>query len=299
MYQINGLTAWSLQALLIDMMVIIALFVSLKYIKGWVSNLHANDEITEKDNFAFGLSFAAGLAGLAIVLTGITSGAFADSLLAEATQMAGYGIVGIILIKIGHFFQDKVALQKVNLHDEIIKGNITAALIDFGHVISVAIVIRSALIWVLTEGWYGLPIVVVAFIIGNVCMLLISQYRVQLFKRTNRSGDCLQQAILDNNIAVGIRYAGFLIGSALALTAATGIAPYVADNITSSLVYWSVSALGSLVAFILLHLIMIKIILAGKDISDEVNRQKNIGVATISAAISFAIGMTMATLLGA
>jgi uncharacterized membrane protein YjfL (UPF0719 family) len=141
--------------------------------------------------------------------------------------------------------------------------------------------------------------VIAAFIIGNICMLLISQYRVQLYKRTNRNGDCLQQAILDNNIAVGIRYAGFLIGSALALTAATGIAPYMADNINASLIYWTVSAVGSLIAFIILHLVMIKIILAGKDISDEVNRQKNIGVATISAAISFAIGITMATLLGA
>lgn len=299
MYQINGLTAWSIQALLIDFVIIVALFVSLKFIKGWVSNLHANDEITEKDNFAFGLSFAGGLAGLAIVLTGVTSGAFADSLLQEATQMAGYGLIGIALIKLGHFFQDKVALQKVNLHDEIIKGNITAALIDFGHVISVAIVIRSALIWVLTEGWYGLPIVIAAFVVGNICMLLISQYRVQLYKRTNRNGDCLQQAILDNNIAVGIRYAGFLIGSALALTAATGIAPYLADNINSSLLFWTLSALGSLMAFIVLHLVMIKVILAGKDISDEVNRQRNIGVATISAAISFAVGMTMATLLGA
>ncbi|MBE0364838.1 hypothetical protein PULV_a4202 [Pseudoalteromonas ulvae UL12] len=299
MYQINGLTAWSIQALLIDFVIIVTLFVSLKFIKGWVSNLHANDEITEKDNFAFGLSFAGGLAGLAIVLTGVTSGAFADSLLQEATQMAGYGLIGIALIKLGHFFQDKVALQKVNLHDEIIKGNITAALIDFGHVISVAIVIRSALIWVLTEGWYGLPIVIAAFVVGNICMLLISQYRVQLYKRTNRNGDCLQQAILDNNIAVGIRYAGFLIGSALALTAATGIAPYLADNINSSLLFWTLSALGSLMAFIVLHLVMIKVILAGKDISDEVNRQRNIGVATISAAISFAVGMTMATLLGA
>ena len=90
------------QALLIDMAIIIALFVSLKFIKGWVSNLHANDEITEKDNFAFGLSFAAGLAGLAIVLTGVSSGA--DSLTQEA-QMAGYGVVGIILIKLGHFFK--------------------------------------------------------------------------------------------------------------------------------------------------------------------------------------------------
>ena len=299
MYQFNGLTAWSIQALTLDFIIIIGLFVSLKFIKGWVSNLHANDEITEKDNFAFGLSFAAGLAGLAIVITGISSGAFADSFLQEATQMLGYGLIGILLIKLGHFFQDKVALKKVSLHDEIIKGNITAALVDFGHVISVAIVIRSALIWVLTEGWHGLPIVIAAFIIGNICMLLISQYRVQLYKRTNRNGDCLQQAILDNNIAVGIRYAGFLIGSALALTAATGIAPYMADNINASLIYWTISAVGSLIAFIILHLVMIKIILAGKDISDEVNRQKNIGVATISAAISFAIGITMATLLGA
>lgn len=294
----NGLTLWTAQALAIDFIVIIALFVSLKLIKGWVSNLHANDEITKRDNFAFGLSFAAGLAGLAIVLTGITSGNFADSLLEEAMQMAGYGLVGIALIKLGHFFQDKVALRKVDLHFEIVKGNITAALIEFGHIVTVAILIRSALIWVLTEGWHGLPIVIAAFIIGNIIMLLVSQYRVQLFKRTNKNGDCLQQAIKDNNIAVGVRYAGFLIGSGLAITAATGIAPYNAENINMSLVYWAGAAIFSLVMFIILHLITIKIILSGTDISDEVNRQKNVGVAAISATTSFAIGLTMATLLG-
>jgi len=48
-----------------------------------------------------------------------------------------------------------------------------------------------------------------------------------------------------------------------------------------------------------LHLITIKIILSGCDISDEVNRQKNVGVGAISAAVSFAVGITMATLLGA
>jgi len=294
----NGLTLWTAQALAIDFIVIIALFVSLKLIKGWVSNLHANDEITKRDNFAFGLSFAAGLAGLAIVLTGITSGNFADTLLEEAIQMGGYGLVGIALIKLGHFFQDKVALRKVDLHFEIVKGNVTAALIEFGHIVTVAILIRSALIWVLTEGWHGLPIVIAAFIIGNIIMLLVSQYRVQLFKRTNKNGDCLQQAIKDNNLAVGVRYAGFLIGSGLAITAATGIAPYNAENINMSLVYWAGAAIFSLVMFIILHLITIKIILSGTDISDEVNRQKNVGVAAISATTSFAIGLTMATLLG-
>ncbi len=298
MYEFNGLTLWTAQALLIDFIIIVALFVSLKLIKGWVSNLHANDEITERDNFAFGISFASGLAGLAIVLTGITSGDFADSLVDEALLMAGYGAIGIALIKLGHFFQDKVALQKVNLHDEIVKGNVTAAMIEFGHIVTVAIVVRSALLWVLTEGWHGLPIVVAAFVIGNLIMLLVSQYRVQLFKRTNRDGDCLQQAILDDNLAVGIRYAGFLTGCGLAITAATGIAPYAADNILLSLLFWALSAIASIVAFILLHLVTIKVILSGTDISDEVNRQKNIGVAVISASTSFAIGITMATLLG-
>ncbi|WP_024611040.1 DUF350 domain-containing protein [Pseudoalteromonas sp. TB64] len=299
MYEFNGITMWSLQALAIDFAIIVLLFVSLKYIKGWVSNLHANDEITERDNFAFGISFAAGLAALAIVLTGVSSGAFAVSLQQEALQVLGYGALAIVLIKLGHFFQDKVALRKVSLHDEIVKGNVTAAIIDFGHVVSVAIVIRSALLWVATDGWHGLPIVIAAFIIGSVVLLLVSQYRVQLFKRTNKNGDCLQQAIVDGNLAVGIRYAGFLVGSALAITAATGIAPYAADNINASLLYWAISAVVSLVTFIILHLVTIKVILSGCDISDEVNRQKNVGVATISAAVSFAVGITMATLLGA
>ena len=215
--------------------------------------------------------------------------------------MSTHGIqaLAIVLIKLGHFFLDKVALRKVSLHDEIVKGNVTASIIDFGHVVSVAIVIRSALLWVATEGWHGLPIVIAAFVIGSIVLLFVSQYRVMLFKRTNKNGDCLQQAIIDDNLAVGIRYAGYLVGSALAITAATGVAPYAADNINASLLYWAVSAVVSLVAFIILHLVTIKIILSGCDISDEVNRQKNVGVAAISAAVSFAVGITMATLLGA
>ena len=295
MYEFDGLTMWTTQALVIDFIIIIALFVSLKMIKGWVSNLHANDEIAKRDNFAFGISFAAGLAGLAIVLTGVTSGDFANSLFEEATQMAGYGILAIALIKAGHFFQDKVTLQKVSLHDEIVKGNVTAAFIEFGHIVTVAIVVRSALIWVLTEGWHGLPVVIAAFVVANIIMLLVSKYRVRLFKRT---GDCLQQLILDDNLAVGIRYAGFLIGSGLAITAATGIAPYAADNISLSLMYWAFFAVISVAIFAVLQLITIKVILSGVDIADEVIRQKNIGVAVISATVSFSVGLTMATLLG-
>lgn len=299
MFELDGLTIWKVQALTIDIAIIIALFVSLKYIKGWVSNLHAHDEITQRDNFAFGISFATGIAGLAIVLTGVTSGQFAATLQQEAMQMAGYGLIAICLIKCGHFFQDKVALRKINLHQQIVSGNISAAFIECGHIITVAIVIRSAMFWVLTEGWYGLPVVIAAFVIANLCMLLVSYYRVFLFKVTNRNGDCLQQAISENNHAVSVRYMGFLIGSGLALSAASGIAPYNPDYIVTSLIYWAVTALACIILHAILHFVTVKIILFGTDISDEVNRQNNVGVATISAATSFAVGLTMATLLGA
>ena len=295
MLHFEGLTWWTIQALVIDFVIIIALFVSLKLIKGWLSNLHTNDEIAKRDNFAFGISFAAGLAGLAIVLSGVSSGAFADSLWLEAMQMLGYGLLAIALIKLGHSFQDRVALTKVSLHDEIVKGNVTAAFVEFGHVVSVAIVVRSALIWVLTAGWLGVPIIVAAYVSANVIMLLVSYYLAQ---HCRRSGFCLQQLILDNNLAVGIRYAGFLLGAGLALTAATGIAPYDADYILLSLLNWTLAGLACVISFALLHHLTLKVLLTHVDIADEVILQKNIGVAVISAACAFAIGITMVSLLG-
>lgn len=295
MFNFDGLTWWTTQALVIDFIIIIALFVSLKQLKGWISNLHAGDEIAKRDNFAFGISFAAGLAGLAIVLTGVSSGAFADTLMDEAIQMFGYGVLAIALIKAGHFFQDKVTLKQVDLHDEIVKGNMTASFVEFGHIVAVSIVVRSAFIWVLTEGWHAIPVVIAAFVVANIILLLVSKYRVMLFKRNN---DCLPTLITNQNHAVGLRYAGFLVGSSLAITAATGLAPYMADNIVLSLVYWAGYALMSVAVFALLHMITIKTILAGVDIREEVVDQENVGVAMISATSAFAIGLTMATLLG-
>lgn len=63
---------------------------------------------------------------------------------------------------------------KVSLYDEIVKGNVIVVLIDFGYVVSVVIVICLVLFWVVIEGWYGILIVIVVFVIGSIVMLLIS-----------------------------------------------------------------------------------------------------------------------------
>ncbi|MCJ8274391.1 MAG: DUF350 domain-containing protein, partial [Psychrosphaera sp.] len=94
---LNNINFWNLQALAIDFVIIFILFVSLRLVKGLVSNVHATDEIASEDNFAFGVSFAGGIAALAIMLTGASMGEFGSSLLDEAINMSVFGVVGLVL----------------------------------------------------------------------------------------------------------------------------------------------------------------------------------------------------------
>lgn len=289
---------WNLQATAIDFVIIFLLFISLRLVKGLVSNVRATDEIASEDNFAFGVSFAGGIAALAIMLTGASMGEFGSSLLEEAKNMAMFGIIGLIFITLGRWLQDKFVLAKVSLHDEIVKGNLAAAIVDLGNVIAVGIVIRASMMWVETEGTMAIPVISAGFVVSQIVLTLASIYRVKLFK-VKASGDnsCMQQALEDGNTALAVRYAGYLTGTALAITAASGFVPYNAEKVWMAVIYWALMAVIICIVFALLKLVAMKLILPGVDLSDEVDNQKNLGVASIEAAVAIAIGLTLATLL--
>ncbi|MFT4924056.1 MAG: uncharacterized membrane protein YjfL (UPF0719 family) [Phenylobacterium sp.] len=298
MIELNHINLWNLQALAIDFAIIFALFISLRLVKGLVSNVKATDEIASKDNFAFGVSFAGGIAALAFVLSGASQGEFSHSLLSEATNMAVFGIVGLVLITLGRWIQDKLVLSQISLHDEIAKGNLAAAIVDVGNAIAVGIVIRAAMLWVETEGFLAIPVIIAAFVVSQIVLMLASKYRVKLFK-VKASGDnsCMQQALEDGNCALALRYSGYLTGTALAITAASGLVPYNADNVWVAVLMWAVMAIVLSVAFGLIKALAMKLILPGVDSSDEVDNQQNVGVAAIETAVALAIGLTLATLL--
>jgi uncharacterized membrane protein YjfL (UPF0719 family) len=298
MTHLNNMNLWNLQALAVDFAIIFALFVSLRLFKGLVSNVHATDEIASKDNFAFGVSFAGGIAALAIMLTGASMGAFGSSLLEEAINMAVFGIVGLALITLGRLIQDKLVLSQVSLHDEIAKGNLAAAIVDLGNAIAVGIVIRGAMIWVETEGFMALPIIIAGFVVSQIVLALASIYRVKLFKvKASSENNCMQQALEDGNTALALRYAGYLTGTSLAITAASGFVTYDAENVWMAVALWAVFAVIISIVFAGIKMIAMKLILPGVDLSDEIDNQKNLGAAAIEAAVAIAIGMTLASLL--
>ncbi len=298
MIEFNAMNLWNLQALAIDFVIIFILFVSLRLIKGLVSNVKATDEIASEDNFAFGVSFAGGIAALAIMLSGASMGEFGSSLLNEAINMSVFGVIGLVLITAGRFFQDKIVLNKISLHQEIAKGNLAAAIVDLGNAVAVAIVIRASMIWVETEGFSAIPVILGGFVVSQIVLTLASVYRVKLFK-VKASGDnsCMQQALEDGNVALAVRYAGYLAGVSLAITAASGFVHYDAQNVWLAIAYWGMVAVVICVVFTLIKVLAMKLILPGVDLSDEVDNQKNLGVATIESAVALAIGLTLATLL--
>ena len=59
------------------------------------------EELSKKDNFAFGVSVAGSILALGIVLTGAITGENAPSYLMEIVGMLAYGVYGLVLIKIG------------------------------------------------------------------------------------------------------------------------------------------------------------------------------------------------------
>ncbi|MBT5230000.1 MAG: DUF350 domain-containing protein, partial [Methylococcales bacterium] len=69
-FDFNSLDIWKFQASAISFLIILLLFISLRLLKGFIANVSTSDEIAEKDNAAFGVSFAGGITALAIMLTG-------------------------------------------------------------------------------------------------------------------------------------------------------------------------------------------------------------------------------------
>ena len=143
------------------------------------------------------------------------------------------------------------------------------------------------------EAYVILPI----FGVSLVILFLVSQFRNIIYKKRH-AGEQLQHALANDNPALAVRYAGHLIGTALAVGAASGWVTYLSAAKVTSLINWSLVAI--LITFLLTPIVILarKFVLAGINVAQEVDDQKNIGVAFIEAIIFIAIGLVFKGLAG-
>ncbi|MBV1877053.1 MAG: DUF350 domain-containing protein [Pseudomonadales bacterium] len=290
LFNMSPVDVYIYQILLLDLVIAVLMIAGLRFVTGVVANVNSAHELASRDNYAFGIAMAAGIISLALMLTGAVAGEPGETYLKEAVMVLSYGVLGLVLIKCGRFIQDKLLFSEMQIQAEIKQGNLAAALVDAANTIAMGLVLRAVMLWVESDTLSGLLVVLAAFVLTQVLMALVTKYRMAIYARRTE-GSSLEQAFLDNKVALAIRFMGHLLGVALALTAASGIVVYDLDNLPGALAMWALVTLIFAVMVSLLAALARLIILYGVDTVEEVNTQNNIGVAAIEAAIFVAVGL--------
>ncbi|MBA6230719.1 MULTISPECIES: DUF350 domain-containing protein [unclassified Colwellia] len=295
-FEITALNQDLLIYLVIDITIAIVLLGAMRFISGLSAKVNSTQELAQKDNFAFGISVAGSVAALGIVLTGAISGENAPSYWMEFVGMLAYGTLGLILIKIGRVIHDKLSLQHINKTEEILKQNLTIGIVDAAGAIATAIIIRAVLLWV-----HGLDVdtfiaIIAGFIISQAILLLVTRLKERQYAKNNQ-GNCLQEAFSKGQTAIAIRYAGQLISTALAVTAASHFLTYSPDTLFTNLISWFVFAIVMTLLVAVLTAIAKRIVLWGINLVEEVDQQQNIGVACVEMATSISIALILTALM--
>ncbi len=281
--------------LAIDMAVAMFFLGCIRYMMGLFNKLDTTDELATKDNFAFGISMAGGVAAMGIALSGAITGEVAGSYKIELIGMLSYGIAALILIKAGRYIHDKFALPSFNKQELIGNRNIAVGLVDAASAIATAIVVRAAIIWV--EG------ISVDTFIALTCVWIVSQVMLVIITRifewrySKNNGITFQTALVNEHLALSIRYSGYLISTAMSVTAASYFIEFNIDELWLGLAQWVVISVVLMVLLTLLTTIAKLLVLWGIDRRQEVEDQQNIGVATIELTTSFSIALLLMALM--
>lgn len=292
-------TALSLDLLIylvIDIVIAIILLSTMRFISGLTAQVNATNELAQEDNFAFGISVAGSIAALGIVMTGAITGENADSYLMEIIGMLFYGILGLLLIKIGRLVHDRIALNKIDKNEQIRNHNITVGIVDAAGAIATAIIIRAVLLWVHGLNVNTLLAIISGFVVSQAVLLLITRIKEKQYANNNQDSG-MQEAFANGQVALAIRYAGQMISTALAVTAASHFLTYQPDTLLENLIGWLIIGVIMTLLVALLASIAKKLILWGINLVEEVDQQHNIGVASVEMAISIAIALILTALM--
>jgi uncharacterized membrane protein YjfL (UPF0719 family) len=230
-------------------------------------------ELVEKDNAAFALVLCGYYLGLTFSIGGVIAGPSAG-LENDLIDMLVYGPLAIILLNLSALINDRFILSEFNIKKEILQDqNCGTGVVEFAIFIATGLNIFGAL--------YGLGgsivTAVVFWFIGQAVLILASKY-YNLITKYN-----IHEQIENDNVAVGIGFAGALIaiGNLLRAASAENFISWQ-DNLTTFIIFIGVGVILLPVIRTLTDLIL----LPGRSLSDElVNQVKpNQGAAFLEAS---------------
>lgn len=235
--------------LLVDLLAIFVLVATMR----WLSRFLVKP--VTKHSEASNIETAAAVMALMITLTGVASGAFSISLMDEWLLVSGYGLLAMLLLRLGAWVQDKIVLPALDLSYATQQGNIAAAFLTGAHLVGTAIVIRSAMQWTSQDANLGLIALLFGFVIAQCLLALETRLRLLW------TGGRILKAINNNNRAPVIKAAAQHIGAAMAISGSAHFASAIEYQLELAVVAWLLSSVAFLIAYLALSELCVRIIL--------------------------------------
>ena len=230
-------------------------------------------ELVDKDNAAFALVLCGYYLGLTFSIGGIIAGPSAG-IEDDLIDMLVYGPLAIILLNLSALINDRFILNEFNIKKEILQDqNCGTGVVEFAIFIATGLNIFGAL--------YGLGgsivTAVVFWFVGQIALILASKY-YNFITQYN-----IHEQIENDNVAVGIGFAGALIAIGNLLRAASA-EHFISwqDNLTTFILFMVVG----IILLPVIRTLTDRILLPRRSLSDElVNQVKpNQGAAFLEAS---------------
>lgn len=244
-----------------------------------------SEELFERDNFALALAMTGYYLGLVLALTGVLTGPSAG-LTNDLIDLLIYGSLAVVLLNLSIFINDRVILHSFSNEKEILTDqNAGTGVIEGANSVAVGLIIAGAL-----SGQGSLLTALVFWLVGQLALIVAGLVYERVLPYD------LHAEIERDNVAVGVAFAGLLIG----LGNLTRVA------IAGDFVSWTLS-LGTALLYIVAGLMLFPLVrwltdlllVPGVTLEQELASQEkpNVGAGLIEAfayvAASLLIGGTI------
>lgn len=235
-------------------------------------NINVQQELVEKDNFAFAVAHVGYFIGLLLAIVSAIVGP-SEGLYYDIIDITVYGLLAIVLLNFSILINDKIVLRKFSVYKEIIiDRNAGTGVVEGASAIGTGLIILGA---VSGEGG-GFLSAIVFWIIGQL-LLIITAYVYTIITPYD-----VHAEIERDNVAVGLGFAGALIS----------IANLIRYGLMVDFFEWStaftsvgIDVLIGLAFLPLVRFLTDKILLPGRSLTDELVNQEhpNVGAGLIEA----------------
>ena len=274
---------------IVEVVLGVAVLILAKLALGILSPYATDDEMTSRDNPAFGLAISAYFAGVVIVYLSAASASLlpldegARAVMIAIGLKLMWALIGIVALNASRWLMDRLLIPHFRNDREITQNrNLAAGALEGAGYIAAAALLAGALRQPGGNLWTALGI----FVLGEVVLILLGR----LYQRW--AGYDVAGEIRGGNFAAGIAFGLTLAALSLLMVKAIS-GEFVSWKL--SLSYFVFDSVVGLLLLLFLRWLAAAALLPGAKVAEEIVRDRNVNVSLIEGV--FAVGIAAIILL--